>query len=169
MSASNVRLMPPAQALAEAPDRLGMRVTFVYLAAYADLTKRMERLGLSSPSRIPALFHISAHPGCSQSALARFTGLSRASAMTMTNQLEGAGLIERRDANGRTNALYLTERGKAVLEEIVEETAANEQLIFGSLTKEEREAIKAALEKVILHVEARRGRSGGRTSRGGSR
>jgi hypothetical protein len=42
-----------------------------------------------------------------------------------------------------------------VLDRIVEETAANEQLIFGGLAKEESAALKAALEKVILHVDAR--------------
>ncbi|MBL8551340.1 MAG: winged helix-turn-helix transcriptional regulator [Hyphomonadaceae bacterium] len=164
---SNLRQMPPAEALGEAPERVGQRITFAYLAAYADLAPRMERLGLSSPSRILALFHIKAHPGCSQSELAGWTGLSRASAMMMTNQLEEARIIERRSGpNARTNALYLTAHGASVLEKIVEQTAANERLIFGCLTDDERRTLIVLLEKVVRDVEARRSRKKASTKSG---
>ena len=109
-SLSNIRQMPPAAVLREAPERLGLRVTMMQLAIYADLTPRFAALGLTSPSRMTALLHIKAHPGCSQSELAQFTGLSRTSAMTMVEQLERAGFVERRaGANARTNALMLTD------------------------------------------------------------
>jgi DNA-binding MarR family transcriptional regulator len=148
--------MLPSRALAEAPERIGMRVTMVQLGAHADLAPRMEKLGLTSPSRIPALLHISANPGCSQSSLAEFTGLSRASAMIMASQLEKAKLIDRKSADARTNALYLTPRGEAVLEKVIAETALNEELIFGCLNKEEREFLLRTLEKIIGHIERTR-------------
>ena len=77
--------MPPSLVLGEGPERIGLRVTMVQLAVYADLTPRLNALGLTSPSRMTALFHIRANPGCSQSELAEFTGLSRASAVTSTS------------------------------------------------------------------------------------
>src|SRR3982750_3041556 len=93
---SNIRQMPPALVLEEGPERIGLRVTMVQLAIYADLTPRLNNLGLTSPSRMTALLPIRANPGCSQSELAEYTGLSRASAVTMVDQLQATGLVERR-------------------------------------------------------------------------
>ena len=151
---ANIRQMPPPNALAEAPERLGLRVTMVQLAVYADLSPRLTGLGLSSPSRMTALLHIRAHPGCSQSELAEFTGLSRPSAATMVGQIEAAGFVKRRPgADGRTNALFLTEAGAAAIDRSHEQTAANEARIFGTLTAGERETLRQLLEKVIFEVE----------------
>lgn len=137
---SNIRQMPPSLVLGEGPDRLGLRVTMVQLAVYADLTPRLNGLGLTSPSRMTALFHIRANPGCSQSELAEFTGLSRASAVTMVDQLEKTGLVERRaGADARTNALFITETGETAVAGAVEATRVNEDLVFGFLSPEERE------------------------------
>ncbi|NWG53079.1 MAG: winged helix-turn-helix transcriptional regulator [Hydrogenophilaceae bacterium] len=149
--------MPPPIALAESPERIGLRIVMVYLALYADLTRRLSALGLTSPSRLTALRHIAARPGCSQSELAELTGLSRVSAMTMVDQLEQAQFVERRaGANARTNALYLTDRGRAVIENANEQTAINDELIFGVLSREERRSLLRTLEKVIHHVEEAR-------------
>jgi DNA-binding MarR family transcriptional regulator len=157
----NIRQMPPPIALAESPERIGLRLVMVYLALYADLTPRLSALGLTSPSRLTALRHIAARPGCSQSELADLTGLSRVGAMTMVDQLEKAQIVERRaGANARTNALYLTERGRAVIEKANEQTAINDELIFGVLTREERRSLLHILEKVIHHVEETRTRAG---------
>ena len=154
---SNIRQMPPAEALREGPERLGLRVTMLQLAIYADLSPRLTDLGLTSPSRMTALLHINAHSGCSQSELARFTGLSRTGAATMVEQLEEAGFVERKaGANARTNALFLTEAGRAAMAQAVRESAVNEQLIFGIFSPEERETLRGLLERAILHVEAMR-------------
>ena len=157
-SQSNIRQMPPASALREAPERLGLRVTMLQLAIYADLTPRLTRLGLTSPNRMTALLHINAHAGCSQSDLAQFTGLSRTSATTMVEQLEQAGFVERRaGADARTNALYLTDAGRSAMELALAETGTNEALIFGIFDEEERATLKHLLERAIDHVERMRG------------
>jgi DNA-binding MarR family transcriptional regulator len=146
--------MPPALVLEEAPERIGLRVTMVQLGVYADLAPRLNGLGLTSPSRMTALFHIRANPGCSQSELAEYTGLSRASAVTMVDQLGATGLVERRPgANARTNALFITELGETALMRSSEQTRINEELIFGTLSAEERETLLRLLEKVIANIE----------------
>jgi DNA-binding MarR family transcriptional regulator len=154
---SNIRQMPPAEALGEAPERLGLRVTMLQLAIYADLSPRLTELGLTSPSRMTALLHINAHSGCSQSELAQFTGLSRTGAATMVEQLEQAGFVERKaGANARTNALFLTRPGRAAMEQAVRESAINEELIFGIFSPEERATLRDLLDRAIHHVEAKR-------------
>jgi DNA-binding MarR family transcriptional regulator len=154
---SSIRQMPPSIVLSEAPERIGLHVTMVQLAIYADLTPRLNALGLTSPSRMTALFHIRANPGCSQSELAEFTGLSRPSAVTMVDQLEKTGLVERRaGADARTNALYITEDGEEAVGRSAEQTRTNEELIFGGLCTEERSVLLALLKKVIGHVEETR-------------
>ena len=157
VGSSNIRRMPPSLVLGEGPERLGLRVTMVQLAVYADLTPRLNALGLTSPSRMTALFHIRANPGCSQSELAEFTGLSRASAVTMVDQLEKSGLVQRRPgADARTNALFITEAGEGAVAGATDVTRINEDLIFGFLSAEERGTLRALLEKVISRVEEKR-------------
>jgi DNA-binding MarR family transcriptional regulator len=149
--------MPPARALNEGHERIGLRVTMVQLAVYADLTPRLNRLGLTSPNRMTALLHIRANPGCSQSELAQFTGLSRASAVTMVDQLGENGLVERRaGADARTNALFITEAGETAVARSVEQTEINEELIFGPLSAEQRLTLCRLLDQVITHVEETR-------------
>jgi DNA-binding MarR family transcriptional regulator len=149
--------MPPSLVLEESPERLGLRVTLVQLAVFADLTPRLNALGLTSPSRMTALFHIRANPGCSQSELAIFTGLSRASAVTMVDQLEATGLVKRRaGTNARTNALFITEAGESAVARSAEQTRINEDLIFGILSPAERTKLRQLLEKVIANVETLR-------------
>ena len=151
---SNLRQMPPSAVLREGPERLGLRVTMVQLAVYADLTPRLNALGLTSPSRMTALFHIRANPGCSQSELAEFTGLSRASAVTMVDQLGETGLVERRaGADARTNALFITDAGEDAVARAAEQTLANEEYIFGILSDDERRTLRGLLDRVIAHIE----------------
>lgn len=157
---SNIRQMPPAAVLGETPDRIGFRVTMVHLGLSADLIPRLNRLGLTSPSRMTALFHIRANPGCSQIELGEFTGLSRPGTMTMVNQLEGNGLVERRaGADARTNALFITPAGQEALARAVEETNANEELFFGVLDRDEQAVLRGLLEKVINGIEGERRRT----------
>lgn len=154
---SNIRHMPPSVVLHEGPERLGLRVTMVQLAVYADLTPRLNALGLTSPSRMTALFHIRANPGCSQNELAEFTGLSRASAVTMVDQLERAGFVKRQPGvDARTNALFITPAGEDAAAGAVEQTRINENLMFGALAPDEQVTLRQLLEKVIAHVEERR-------------
>ena len=157
---SNIRRMPPAQIVAEYPRRIGFRISMVQIAIFADLTPRMNALGLTSPSRLTALVHIAARPGCSQSDLAVHTGLSRASAMTMTDQLEGAGIIERRGGkDARTHGLHITAAGSEVLSAALEQSAQNEERFFGILNDEERALLASLLERVITRADALREKS----------
>jgi DNA-binding MarR family transcriptional regulator len=149
--------MPPSLVLKESPDRLGLRVTMVQVAVFADLTPRLNALGLTSPSRMTALFHIRANPGCSQSELAEYTGLSRASGVTMVDQLESNGLVERRaGTDARTNALFITAGGEDAVARAAEQTRINEELIFGVLSPGERATLAQLLEKIIGNVELMR-------------
>jgi len=154
---SNIRQMPPVRILAEAPTRLGLHVTMVQLAVYADLTPRLRQIGVTSPSRRTALAHIAGTPGCTQSELAHYTGLSRAAAMTMVDQLEAAGFVKRRAGqDGRSNALHVTDAGRRAMEAIEAETTVSEEAVFGCLAPEERDTLRALLERVIRHVAANR-------------
>lgn len=158
--AKNLRQMPPRELLDEYPHRLGLRVSMVQTAVYADLVPRYAPLGLTSPSRGTALNHIVVNPGCNQMELGTFTGVSRASTMTMVNQLEAAGLVERRSEQGdaRTNKLFVTERGNKAIFEAHKANAVNEELIFGCLSEPEKAQLGQLLEKIITYVDNQKGR-----------
>lgn len=153
-SFGSFRQMPPLALLEEVPDNLGLRVTMLQLAIFADLTPKFEKLGLTHPSRMTALGHIAANPGCSQSNLATFVGLSRASVMNIVNQLDFAGFVERRPGeNGRTNALFLTPKGRDALNIAHRIAQENEHSFFDVLNKEEKQIFGNMLNNILRHIE----------------
>jgi DNA-binding MarR family transcriptional regulator len=83
------------------------------------------------------LAHVGAAEGMSQTELADTLSLTQGNVCQLIDKLERAGLLRRRP-EGRTNRLYLTERGQALYDEVV---PAHETLIeelFSGLTAEQQ-------------------------------
>ena len=92
--------------------------------------------------------------------LGTFTGVSRTGTMTMVNQLEAAGLVERRAGQGdaRTKKMFVTELGSRAIFEAHKANAVNEELIFGCLSEPEKVQLGQLLEKIIAHIDNQKGR-----------
>jgi DNA-binding MarR family transcriptional regulator len=73
------------------------------------------------------LAHVGAAEGLSQTELADALSLTQGNVCQLVDKMEQAGLLLRRPA-GRTNRLYLTERGQTLYDEVV---PAHEALIDG--------------------------------------
>jgi DNA-binding MarR family transcriptional regulator len=77
------------------------------------------------------LAHVGAAEGMSQTELADALSLTQGNVCQLVDKMERAGLLLRRP-EGRTNRLYLTERGQALYDEVV---PAHEALIEGLFSK----------------------------------
>src|SRR5215469_15364673 len=87
--------------------------------AAAKFAERLEPLKLS-PGRAGILRAIGAEPGLSQQDLADLLGMFPSRLVLVLDELEGAGLVQRR-ANARdrrTYALHLTGRGNEILQQV---------------------------------------------------
>jgi DNA-binding MarR family transcriptional regulator len=73
------------------------------------------------------LAHVGGAEGLSQTELADTLSLTQGNVCQLVDKMERAGLVVRRP-DGRTNRLYLTERGQALYDEVV---PAHEGLIEG--------------------------------------
>ena len=95
-------------------------------------------------------------PG-SQLALAQHLGVDRTVMTYLLDDLEGAGLIERRPdpADRRARRILATARGRELLNDLDRRLRAAEQLVLAGLdSTENRQAFRALLRQLALHVNA---------------
>jgi DNA-binding MarR family transcriptional regulator len=77
--------------------------------------RTIEALGVS-PAQLATLRHVSKHPGCSLSELAKVLDVAKSAITTMTRRMEAAGLLRREPnaADGRGGLLFVTEKGENI-------------------------------------------------------
>ena len=113
--------------------------------------EQLRRLGLSL-GQFGVLAHVGAADGMSQTELADALSLTQGNICQLVDKLEQAGLLLRRP-DGRTNRLYLTERGQALYDDVV---PAHEALIedqFSSLTARQQEELLALVRSLDRAME----------------
>ncbi len=94
---------------------------------------------------------IEANPDLKQSELARATHLDRSTVVTVIDNLERRGLVERRVAlhDRRSNAIRLTEAGGALLKKLKRQVMAHEKRLMENFSADERETFIRLLQKVF--------------------
>ena len=133
--------------------RPGVRLT---LAASAVLDRFASLLAPHSltPSRVLALSFIDNHPGCDQNALARGLGITKASAMSVIDRLESFKLVERSSgANRRSNALHLTDGGRAAFAESLRLERGLSEWLYGWMDQDSLAEFLAALDEITRRAE----------------
>ncbi|MGK2912165.1 MAG: MarR family winged helix-turn-helix transcriptional regulator [Sphingobium sp.] len=132
----------------EIAQRIGYQLRRVDLLAMDALQDEMSRLGVP-PGRGTAVAFLYLHPGCDQTELGRVLGINRASTMATVNALVALGVAERRPGRDRrSNALYLTDAGRRLRDDIVRVTADHDEDFFDALTVDERMELFRLLVKV---------------------
>lgn len=92
--------------------------------------------------------------GPSNDQLRRILGLSHPGAVRLVDRLVGDGLVERRAGRDRRAvALHLTERGKALREELLKGRIAAIRPLLALLTDDEQETFAALLHKMLSSME----------------
>jgi DNA-binding MarR family transcriptional regulator len=127
-------------------DLLGYRLRLAQQAVFRDFAASVHGL---SPGRVGLLITIEANPGITQSRLAESASRDRSTMVGVLDQLEARGLIERRrGSDRRTNGLWLTRAGRALLGRALREIARHERRIAARLTAAERRQLLALLGKI---------------------
>lgn len=128
------------------PQLLGYRLRLAQQAVFRDFAESVHGL---SPGRVGLLIYIDANPGVTQSRLAEAVRRDRSTMVGVLDELEGRALIERRrGTDRRTNGLWLTRAGRAVLGRAVRDIAAHEQRISARMSARERRVLLELLGKI---------------------
>ena len=128
------------------PGLLGYQLRLAQQAVFRDFAASVHGL---SPGRVGLLITIDANPGITQSRLAESASRDRSTMVGVLDQLEARGLIERRrGSDRRTNGLWLTRAGRALLGRALRAIARHERRIAARLSAAERRQLLALLGKI---------------------
>jgi DNA-binding MarR family transcriptional regulator len=114
--------------------------------------ERVTEAGVTPP-QAGLLRVVAAEPGRTQQAVSTQLGLLPSRLVMLVDELEGRGLIERRrDPSDRRNyALYVTEKGGAVLQDIGRVAQAHGEDFLAPLNKADRAALADLLGRLAAH------------------
>jgi DNA-binding MarR family transcriptional regulator len=128
------------------PGLLGYRLRLAQQAVFRDFAASISEV---SPGRLGVLLLIEANPGVTQGRLARAVSLERSTMVGVLDSLEARGLVERRRGEDRrTNGLWLTRRGRALLVRLKRRIALHERRVASRLSPAERAQLLALLERL---------------------
>ena len=129
-------------------DIVGYRLDMARCAALRSVYRALANTG-ARPADTAALLLVREQPGTDQTTLGRALGGNRSVGMKLAARLEERGLIVRgvgRDR--RSKGLYITPRGRVVLDELLERHTAAEAVLASALEPGERETLLALLDKI---------------------
>jgi DNA-binding MarR family transcriptional regulator len=132
------------------PGLVGYQLRMAQIALFRDFAQ-----GPGGEDVTPGLFGvlviIEANPDLKQSELARATHLDRSTVVTIIDNLERRGLVERRAAvhDRRSNAIRLTDAGISLLRKLKRQVSQHEKRLLQNFSKAESETFLALLKKVF--------------------
>lgn len=128
------------------PGLIGYRLRLAQQTVFRDFAASVPGV---SPGRIGMLLLVEANPGVTQSRLALAVGRDRSTMVGVLDRLETKGLIERRKgADRRTNGLWLTRTGRALLVRAKRAIAVHEQRVASRLSAPERAKLLELLARI---------------------
>ncbi|HWQ38465.1 MAG TPA: MarR family transcriptional regulator [Burkholderiales bacterium] len=124
------------------PGLIGYQVRLAQRAIFADFAATVGAEGIS-PGLFGVLVIIEANPGLNQRRLAEAAHLDRSSLVPVIDKLEARGLVERRAADLRSNGVFLTAAGAALLRKLKRKVQQHEQRVGRNLSvREQRELVR---------------------------
>jgi DNA-binding MarR family transcriptional regulator len=125
---------------------LGYRLRVAQQAVFRDFARAIPE---ASPGRAGILLLIEANPGVTQSRLAQAVGLDRSTLVGVLHVLEARALLERRRGEDRrTNGLWLTLAGQALVASLKRRIRTHERRVAARLSASERAQLLVLLEKL---------------------
>jgi len=129
---------------------IGYRLRRAQQAVFRDFAARVAagRHDIT-PGRVGLLFLVEANPGVTQSLLAQAVQLERSTMVGVLHALEARGLLERRRGRDRrTNGLWLTRVGAALVARLKRGITAHERRVAARLSSDEKRKLLGLLEKL---------------------
>lgn len=131
-------------------DLVGYQLRLAQLALFRDFSDAFAELDVT-PGLFGALVVIDENPGLKQNELSRAINLDRSTVVAVVDKLERRELVERRTlpTDRRSNALWLTAAGKALLKQLKKRVAAHEKRLVRHLSAAERDTLVDLLQKIF--------------------
>lgn len=129
---------------------LGYRLRRAQLAVFQDFITSMRGYDLR-PAQFSVLAIIRANPGLKQSRVSEALGINRANFVALLDELESRELARREPAPGdrRSNALFLTPKGEAFLDEAFRHLQAHhERRLDAALGAGDKQQLLALLDRL---------------------
>lgn len=132
------------------PELVGYQLRMAQIALFRDFAQGPGEHDVT-PGLFGVLVVIEANPDLKQSDLARATHLDRSTVVTVIDNLERRGLVERRAAvsDRRANAIRLTAAGSALLRKLKRQVAQHEKRLVRNFSEAERASFLTLLQKVF--------------------
>lgn len=132
----------------------GFLLTWVGARSRETFAARMDALGLKPPQFL-LLVMMDVNPGLAQQDLVAATHIDPSTMVALLDDLEAAGLAERRPhpSDRRKRALHLTETGAATLASARGEARGTADEVFGALEPDERTELHRLLRKLAGYVD----------------
>ncbi len=132
------------------PRLLGYHVRLAQIAVFRDFAATLGPLDIT-PTLFASLVLIDVNPGLKQTDLAAAVQLDRSTVVSVIDNLEGRELVERKRAvdDRRSNALFLTRKGKTLLAKLRPLVDEHEQRLVQGLSPDEQTELVRMLSKVF--------------------
>jgi DNA-binding MarR family transcriptional regulator len=136
-------------------DLLSFYIRVLNLVLSRDLDEAMRGTPVArGTGKISTLLMVAANPGIRPSVIAHFNMKDRSAMMRIIADLRRAGLIEQSvsDRERRAHELYLTAKGRQVVERVRRIARSQSDAFFAVLSPAERDRLRAILGKVYRSV-----------------
>jgi DNA-binding MarR family transcriptional regulator len=132
------------------PGLVGYQLRMAQIALFRDFAQGPGEHDVT-PGLFGVLVIIEANPDLKQSDLARAAHLDRSTVVTVIDNLQRRGLVERRAAlnDRRSNAIRLTPDGSALLRKLKRQVNQHEKRLLRNFNTAERELFLGLLQKVF--------------------
>jgi DNA-binding MarR family transcriptional regulator len=109
-------------------------------------SEQMRCKGLST-AQFDVMAHVGGAPGLTQQELADSLLVTKGNVCQLLDRMEFSGLLERRQ-EGRSNRLYLTEKGQSLFDQVVPDHEESIDSHFGVLSGSEQTTLLELLRKL---------------------
>jgi len=135
------------------PESVGYLVSRIGFRSARNLAERLAPLELE-PKHLGVLRFVDALEGQSQLALARSLGVAPSRMVALVDDLSERGLVERRSdpADRRVRALYLTAKGRRLLERASSIAEEHERELCAPLDASERDELRQLLTRIAANL-----------------
>ena len=128
----------------------GYAVRRAQLSIYEDFAATLGVEGVT-PQRFSSLVIIGSNPGISQTRLAEVMGIARSGVVSIIDNFEQAGLVERQDSGDRRSYnLQLTNEGQRRLKKYKNAVREHDDRVTQQLTAQERQQLRTLLGKLCV-------------------
>lgn len=137
-----------AEAYADLIDHPGYWIRRLHQISVSIFLTSAKEFGLT-PVQYASLQAISRYPGINQSDLGKLIALDRQTISNVVQRLCAKNLLERREKNGRTSALFITGPTRALLQVMEKRLSNVDEQVVDPLTKAERKVFMALMMKLV--------------------